>query len=266
MSGITLVSNRGFTLEGQTGQDAPLNIRGMTVSYGQMPAVYSIDLKVKSGSIFGILGPNGAGKSTLLKAAMGILPVVSGQISFFGKPLKEARHQVAYVPQRTSVDWDFPATVYDVVIMGLYPSLGLLRRISKSDKAKVAESLSKVGMQDFSDRQIGQLSGGQQQRVFLARSLVQQADVFLLDEPFAGVDAATESAIMLVLQNLQAEQKTIVVVHHDLSTVTTYFDHLFLINRQSIAYGPVGEVFTKENLTKAYGGKLGSTQLGTIGL
>ena len=267
MAGVALVSDQGVRL-GETREpgEEPLNIRGLTVSYGQVPAVYSIDFSVKSGSLMGIVGPNGAGKSTLLKAAMGILPLVSGQVTFFGKPLKEARHRVAYVPQRASVDWDFPATVYDVVLMGLYPSLGLLRRVSKADKAKVAESLAKVGMQDFVDRQIGQLSGGQQQRVFLARSLVQQADVFLLDEPFAGVDAATETAIMGVLKGLQEDGKTIISVHHDLSTVSTYFDHLFLLNRKAVAYGPVAEVFTTENLSIAYGGKLAAAQLDTIGL
>ncbi len=267
MAGVALVSDQGVRLGGsRMPGEEPINIRGLTVSYGQVPAVYSIDFSVKSGSLMGIVGPNGAGKSTLLKAAMGILPLISGQVTFFGKPLKEARHRVAYVPQRASVDWDFPATVYDVVLMGLYPSLGLLRRVSKADKAKVAESLAKVGMQDFVDRQIGQLSGGQQQRVFLARSLVQQADVFLLDEPFAGVDAATETAIMGVLKGLQEDGKTIISVHHDLSTVSTYFDHLFLLNRKAVAYGPVAEVFTKENLSIAYGGKLAAAQLDTIGL
>ena len=267
MSGITLVSDQGVRLNAAADdRNAPLTIRGLTVSYGQVPAVYSIDFTAPNGSLMGIVGPNGAGKSTLLKAAMEIVPVISGQVSFFGKPLKEVRHQVAYVPQRASVDWDFPATVYDVVLMGLYPSLGLLRQVSKADKAKVAESLDKVGMQDFTNRQIGQLSGGQQQRVFLARSLVQRADVFLLDEPFAGVDAATENAIMAVLKELQLEGKTVIAVHHDLSTVSAYFDHLFLLNRKAVAYGPVTEVFTKGNLVTAYGGKLGAAHLNAIGV
>ncbi len=267
MSGIALVSDKGVLLNAAADdRNAPFTIRGLTVSYGQVPAVYSIDFTAPAGSLIGILGPNGAGKSTLLKAAMGIVPVVSGQVSFFGKPLKEARYQVAYVPQRASVDWDFPATVYDVVLMGLYPILGLLRRVSKADKAKVAESLAKVGMQDFADRQIGQLSGGQQQRVFLARALTQRADVFLLDEPFSGVDAATETAIISVLKILQLEGKTVIAVHHDLSTVSTYFDHLFLLNRKAVAYGSVTKVFTKDNLVTAYGGKLGAAQLDAIGL
>ena len=267
MSGIALVSDQGVRLNATADdRNTPLTIRGLTVSYGQVPAVYSIDFTVPTGSLMGIVGPNGAGKSTLLKAAMEIIPVISGQVSFFGKPLKEARHQVAYVPQRASVDWDFPATVYDIVLMGLYPSLGLLRRVSKADKVKVSESLDKVGMQDFMNRQIGQLSGGQQQRVFLARSLVQRADVFLLDEPFSGVDAATETAIVAVLKALQLEGKTVIAVHHDLSTVSAYFDHLFLLNRKAVAYGPVREVFTKDNLVTAYGGKLGAAQLDTIGL
>jgi manganese/zinc/iron transport system ATP- binding protein len=267
MSGITLVSDQGVRLNtAADDRNAPLTIRGLTVSYGQVPAVYSIDFTAPTGSLMGIVGPNGAGKSTLLQAAMEIVPIISGQVSFFGKPLREARHQVAYVPQRASVDWDFPATVYDVVLMGLYPSLGLLRRVSKGDKAKVAESLEKVGMQDFMSRQIGQLSGGQQQRVFLARSLVQRADVFLLDEPFSGVDAATETAIMALLKALKLEGKTVIAVHHDLSTVSAYFDHLFLLNRKAVAYGPVTEVFTKNNLVTAYGGKLGAAQMDAIGL
>ena len=267
MSGLALVSDQGFRLTAAADdRNAPMTIRGLTVSYGQIPAVYSIDHTVPAGSMMGIVGPNGAGKSTLLKAAMGIVPVISGKVLFFGKLLKDTRHQVAYVPQRASVDWDFPVTVYDVVLMGLYPSLGLLRRVSKADKAKVAESLAKVGMQDFVDRQIGQLSGGQQQRVFLARSLIQRADVFLLDEPFAGVDAATETAIMAVLKSLQSEGKTVIAVHHDLSTVSAYFDHLFLLNRKAVASGSVTEVFNKENLVTAYGGKLGAAQFDAIGL
>ena len=267
MSVITLVSDKGVRPNWAiSDNDSPLAIRGLTVSYGRVPAVYSIDLTAPTGSLMGIIGPNGAGKSTLLKAAMGIVPIISGQVSFFEKPLKDARHRVAYVPQRASVDWDFPATVYDVVLMGLYPSLGLLRRVSNADKVRVAESLTKVGMQDFADRQIGRLSGGQQQRVFLARSLVQRADVFLLDEPFTGVDAATETAIMAVFKALQLEGKTVIAVHHDLSTVSTYFDHVFLLNRKTVAYGSVAEVFTKENLVTAYGGKLCVAQLDAIGL
>ena len=267
MSEIALVSDQGVRLTSVADNGkAPMTIRGLTVSYGQLPAVYSIDLTLPTGSMMGIVGPNGAGKSTLLKAAMGIVPVISGKVSFFGKLLKDTRHQVAYVPQRASVDWDFPATVYDVVLMGLYPSLGLLRRVSRVDKAKVAESLAKVGMEDFVDRQIGQLSGGQRQRVFLARSLTQRADLFLLDEPFAGVDAATETAIMAVLKALQSEGKTVIAVHHDLSTVSAYFDHLFLLNRKAVASGPVAEVFKKDNFVTAYGGKLGDAQLEAIGL
>ena len=267
MPEIALVSDQGVRLNAAAvDRNAPLTIRGLTVSYGQVPAVYSIDFTAPTGSLMGIVGPNGAGKSTLLKAAMEIVPVISGQVLFFGKPLKEARHQVAYVPQRASVDWDFPATVYDIVLMGLYPSLGLLRRVSKADKVKVSECLDKVGMQDFMNRQIGQLSGGQQQRVFLARSLVQRADVFLLDEPFSGVDAATETAIVAVLKALQLEGKTVIAVHHDLSTVSAYFDHLFLLNRKAVAYGPVREVFTKDNLVTAYGGKLGAAHLDAIGV
>ena len=243
-----------------------LSVKDLSVVFGEKPVLWDIDIDIPKGCLMAIIGPNGAGKTTFLKATLGLLKVAAGRVDCFGKPLQSALKSIAYVPQKNSVDWDFPATVYDVVLMGLYPSLGLLRRVSKSDKAKVTESLAKVGMQEFVDRQIGQLSGGQQQRVFLARSLTQSADVFLLDEPFAGVDAATETAIMAVLKALQSEGKTVIAVHHDLSTVSTYFDHLFLLNRKAVASGSLDEVFTKENLVTAYGGKLGAAQFDAIGL
>ena len=239
MPEIALVSDQGVRLNAAADdRNAPLTIRGLTVSYGQVPAVYSIDFTVPTGSLMGIVGPNGAGKSTLLKAAMEIVPVISGQVSFFGKTLKEARHHVAYVPQRASVDWDFPATVYDIVLMGLYPSLGLLRRVSKADKVKVSESLDKVGMQDFMNRQIGQLSGGNNSGSFWRDLWSKKADLFLLDEPFSGVDAATETAIMAVMKTLQSEGKTVIAVHHDLSTVSAYFDHLFFAQSEGSRLWP----------------------------
>ena len=244
--------------------DSPLAIRGLTVSYGQKPAVFSVDMTVQPGAMTAIIGPNGAGKSTLLKAALGIVKPLSGQIQMFGRSLDAQRARIAYVPQRASVDWDFPTRVIDVVLMGLYRELGLLGRVRNSHRATALDCLRRVGMQDFAKRQIGQLSGGQQQRVFLARALAQSADLYLLDEPFAGVDAATEKAIISVLKSLRAEGKTVVVVHHDLATVTDYFDNVFLINTRAVAEGPVAEAFTADTLQAAYGGRLATAQVDQV--
>lgn len=238
----------------------PLAISGLTVSYGEKPAVFSVDVSFQEGRMTAIVGPNGAGKSTLLKAALGILRPLSGRVTAFGRPLDEMRARIAYVPQRASVDWDFPARVIDVVMMGLYRELGLLGRVRARHRARAMESLARVGMEGFATRQIGQLSGGQQQRVFLARALAQGADLYLLDEPFAGVDVATERAIIGVLKALRDEGRTVVAVHHDLSTVPAYFDRAFLINTTAIAEGPVAEVMTESNLRAAYGGRLGSAR------
>jgi manganese/zinc/iron transport system ATP- binding protein len=240
---------------------SPLAIRGLTVTYGEKPAVFSVDMTVEPGQMTAIIGPNGAGKSTLLKAALGIVPPVSGRVTVFGRSLAEQRARIAYVPQRASVDWDFPTRVIDVVLMGLYRELGLLGRVKRAHRAKALDCLARVGMADFESRQIGQLSGGQQQRVFLARALAQGADLYLLDEPFAGVDAATEKAIIAVLKSLREAGKTVVVVHHDLATVTEYFDNVFLINTRSIAEGPVAQAFTEETLQAAYGGRLATSQI-----
>ncbi|MCA0857931.1 metal ABC transporter ATP-binding protein [Phaeobacter italicus] len=247
-------------------EQSPFAIRGLTVSYGEKPAVFSVDMTVEAGKMTAIIGPNGAGKSTLLKAALGVVPPVSGRVQVFGKPLDTQRARIAYVPQRASVDWDFPTRVIDVVIMGLYRELGLLGRITGRHKAAARDCLERVGMADFADRQIGQLSGGQQQRVFLARALAQGADLYLLDEPFAGVDAATEKAIIAVLKQLRAEGKTVVVVHHDLATVTDYFDNVFLINTRKVAEGPVSEAFTADTLQAAYGGRLATAQVDQLGV
>ena len=208
-----------------------------------------------------IVGPNGAGKSTLLKAALGIIPRLSGEVHVFGETIRNARARIAYVPQSASVDWDFPTTVLDVVQMGLYRKVGLLGRLSGQARVQAHECLERVGLEDFANRQIGQLSGGQQQRVFLARALAQDADLFLLDEPFAGVDAATERAIIGVLKLLKDDGKTVVAVHHNLATVRDYFDHVFLINVRRIAEGPVETTFTTDNLHAAYGGRLAATHL-----
>lgn len=240
---------------------SPLAVRGLTVSYGQKPAVFSVDMTVKPGAMTAIIGPNGAGKSTLLKAALGILKPLAGQTTVFGQPVAQCRDRIAYVPQRASVDWDFPTRVIDVVFMGLYRHLGLLGRLRPVHRDQALDCLARVGMQDFATRQIGQLSGGQQQRVFLARALAQNADLYLLDEPFAGVDAATEKAIIAVLKSLRDAGKTVVAVHHDLSTVAEYFDHVFLINKRRVAEGLVQDAFTEKNLQAAYGGRLAGTQM-----
>lgn len=265
MSPLTLASDLGVAAIDNI-SDSPLAIRGLTVSYGQKPAVFSVDATFAQGEMTAIIGPNGAGKSTMLKAALGIVPAVSGKVTIYGRDLESARHRIAYVPQRASVDWDFPTRVLDVVLMGLYRELGLLGRVKARHRDAAMECLSRVGMTDFANRQIGQLSGGQQQRVFLARALAQQADLYLLDEPFAGVDAATEKAIISVLQDLRAQGRSVVAVHHDLATVRDYFDRAFLINVRKIAEGPLDQAFTPENLQTTYGGRLASGQLDQLTL
>lgn len=259
---LDLITSEGHRVAQETEFDAPLAIRGLTVSYGDKPAVFSIDATFQPGEMTAIIGPNGAGKSTLLKAALGIVKPLSGVIAAWGQPLASQRGRIAYVPQRASVDWDFPTRVLDVVMMGQYRSLGLLSRVRGVHRQIAMESLDRVGMAQFASRQIGQLSGGQQQRVFLARALAQQADLYLLDEPFAGVDAATEKAIIGVLQELRESGKTVIAVHHDLATVPDYFDRVFLINTTRIAEGTVAEAFTQPNLQAAYGGRLATAQMG----
>lgn len=261
---LTLATSNGTTAKSDYAEALPLEIKGMTVSYGQKPAVFSVDMSVPRGAMTAIVGPNGAGKSTLLKAALGIITPLAGQIRAFGKPIVQSRDRIAYVPQRASVDWDFPTRVLDVVLMGLFPKLGLLGRIRAHHRAQAMECLERVGMEDFAYRQIGQLSGGQQQRVFLARALVQDADLYVLDEPFAGVDAATEKAIIDVLKGLRDKGKTVIAVHHDLNTVTAYFDSVFMINTRKVAEGPVDSTFTVENLQAAYGGRLAATHLDSL--
>lgn len=240
---------------------AALALSEMTVSYGGKPAVFSVEARIPEGAMAAIIGPNGAGKSTLLKATLGIIPRLSGRVEVFGVPLARARHRIAYVPQRASVDWDFPTTVEDVVLMGLSRELGLLGFVRSRHRQFATACLGRVGMADFASRQIGQLSGGQQQRVFLARALAQRADLYLLDEPFAGVDAATERAIVDVLKSLKDEGRTVVCVHHDLATVTDYFDHCLMINLRKIAEGPVATTFSESNLQATYGGRLAGGHL-----
>ncbi|MXV39201.1 ATP-binding cassette domain-containing protein [Flavobacteriaceae bacterium Ap0902] len=232
-----------------------IQIDDLTVSYHQKPVLWDIDLVVPQGILMAIVGPNGAGKSTLIKSILGIVPPLAGTVTVLGKSYKENKKKIAYVPQRGSVDWDFPVTVLDVVMMGTYGSLGWFSRAGKKEKEASIEALKKVSMLDYKDRQISQLSGGQQQRVFLARALVQEAEVYLMDEPFQGVDATTELAIIKLLKTLKQEGKTVVVVHHDLDTVPEYFDWVTLLNIKVLASGEVNETFTTENLQKAYGAK-----------
>lgn len=224
----------------------------MTVAYSVKPVLWDIDLDIPKGVLMAIVGPNGAGKSTLIKAMLDLIKPVSGNVLFNGETYKEHRKFIGYVPQSESVDWDFPANVLDVVLMGRYGELGWFKRPGKKDKDLALEALDKVGMKEFAGRQISQLSGGQQQRIFLARALVQDAEIYFMDEPFKGVDARTEGAIVDLLKELKNKGKTLIVVHHDLQTVEEYFDWVVLLNRQIIKAGPVEEVFTDENLNKAY--------------
>jgi manganese/zinc/iron transport system ATP- binding protein len=233
-----------------------LDVHDVTVAYYRKPVLWDVDLSLPAGRLIAIMGPNGAGKSTLLKAALGLVPLASGRILIFGKPLAEARSMIGYVPQRESVDWDFPVSAFDVVLMGRYGRVGWIRRPGRADREFARRSLEKVGMGDFARRQISQLSGGQQQRVFLARALAQDAAVYFMDEPFAGVDAATEQAIIEVLRELRSAGRTVVCVHHDLQTAPEYFDHVVLLNTRVVAAGPVGTAFTSQNLQRTYGGRL----------
>ena len=233
-----------------------VEVSDLTVAYREKPVLWDIDLAVPSGVLMAIVGPNGAGKTTLLKAILGLIHPVAGQVLIHGKPYAQQRRLIGYVPQRGSVDWDFPTTVLDVVLMGTYGTLGWFRRPRAKEYAAAREALAKVSMSDFADRQISQLSGGQQQRVFLARALVQESAVYFMDEPFQGVDATTERAIVALLQELRKSGRTVLVVHHDLSTVRDYFDWVTLLNVRKIASGPVAEVFTDENLHLAYGQKV----------
>jgi manganese/zinc/iron transport system ATP- binding protein len=233
-----------------------IEVSDLTVAYHDRPVLWDIDLTVPPGVLMAIVGPNGAGKTTLIKAILGLVRPVAGQVLIHGRPYAEQRRLVGYVPQRGTVDWDFPTSVLGVVLMGTYGSLGWLRRPGWKERQRAHEALAKVGMTAYADRQIRQLSGGQQQRVFLARALVQDAQVYFMDEPFQGVDATTERAIVALLQELRAEGRTVVVVHHDLQTVPEYFDWVTLLNVRRIASGPVAEVFTEQNLRLTYGGRV----------
>ncbi|HEY8447260.1 MAG TPA: metal ABC transporter ATP-binding protein [Thermomicrobiales bacterium] len=233
-----------------------IEVTDLTVAYRDRPALWDVDLTVPPGVLMAIVGPNGAGKTTLIKAILGLIKPVAGQVLIYGKPYREQRSLVGYVPQRGSVDWDFPTSVLDVTMMGRYGALGWIRRPGRAEREAALEALDKVGMRDFARRQISQLSGGQQQRVFLARALVQDAPIYLMDEPFQGVDATTERAIVALLRDLRAAGKTVVAVHHDLQTVEEYFDWVTLLNVRRVASGPVQQVFTDQNLRLTYGGRV----------
>jgi manganese/zinc/iron transport system ATP- binding protein len=238
-------------------QAPPLvEVHDMTVAYHRRPVLWDVDLLFPQPRLVGIVGPNGAGKSTLLKAMVGLVPVASGEVRLLGRRLAEMRQLIGYVPQRTSIDWDFPISVFDVVLMGTYGKLGWIRRPGSAERDRARESLQRVGLQGLENRQISQLSGGQQQRTFLARALAQDAQVYFMDEPMAGVDAATERVVFTILHEFRDQGKLVLAVHHDLRTVPTYFDDVVLLNMRVVANGPVKQVFTPENLQKTYGGRL----------
>lgn len=243
--------------EAWTDRSGPaLEVNDLTVAYRDRPVLWDVDLAVPPGTLMAIVGPNGAGKTTLIKAVLRLVRSAAGRVLIHGRKYPEQRRMVAYVPQRGSVDWDFPTTVLDVVMMGRYGALGWFRRPGVRDRERALAALEQVGMRELADRQIRQLSGGQQQRVFLARALVQEARLYLMDEPFEGVDARTERAIVDLLRELRAAGRTVVAVHHDIPTVPEYFDRVLLLNVRRIAAGPISEVFTEENLRLTYGGRV----------
>lgn len=233
-----------------------LDVHDLTVAYQKKPVLWNIDLEIDGPELTAIIGPNGAGKSTLIKAILGLIPTLTGDVHIQGQPLAKARRRIAYVPQRTSVDWDFPIDVLQTVLMGTYGSLGWFRRPGNQQLQIAQQALEDVSMLEFATRQIGQLSGGQQQRVFIARALAQQADIYFMDEPMAGVDAATEAIIFHLLKKLRSQGHSIFVVHHDLESIPDHFDHVVLLNKRLIAYGPTQSTFTSENLRRTYGGRV----------
>ena len=233
-----------------------ISVKGVSVSFDRKRVLSNIFLEIEAGKIYGVVGPNGAGKSTLFKAMLGLVDLDNGTVTVEGESIEEKRKEVVYVPQKNDVDWQFPATVYDIVLMGRYPHKKVFQRMNQQDEAIALNALEEVGMTAFRERQIGELSGGQQQRVFLARALCQESDVFFLDEPFVGVDVTTEAKIIQILKKLANEGKTLLVVHHDLSTVHKYFDKVILLNQRLIAYGDTETVFNEANIALAYGGQL----------
>lgn len=245
----------------QGASPAIIELHDVTVAYHRRPVLWDIDLAIHEPRLIGVLGPNGAGKSTLLKAILGLVPLASGDVRILGAPIARQRSLIGYVPQRESVDWDFPVTVLDVVLMGTYGRLGWFRRPGRAEREFALHCLERVGLQDLARQQIGQLSGGQQQRTFLARALAQDVSIYFMDEPMAGVDATTERVVFGLLGELRSKGKTVLVVHHDLRTVPTYFDDVVLLNRRLVASGPVTTTFTPENLRRTYGGSLAALEL-----
>lgn len=238
----------------------PIQIEGLSVSYGNKRILSNVYLEAEAGHIYGLIGPNGAGKSTLIKAILGLIEIHAGSIKVFGGAVNECRSRLSYVPQKDEIDWDFPATVNDIVLMGRYPHKKLLQSLSKDDYRIANAAMEELGIRELADRQIGQLSGGQQQRVFIARALCQQADLLFFDEPFVGVDMATEAKIIAIMKRLASEGKTLCVVHHDLTTVQQYFSKVILINQRLIAAGDTDVAFTQENIAKCYGGQMDMLQ------
>jgi manganese/zinc/iron transport system ATP- binding protein len=235
---------------------SPLSVHGLTVAYHRKPVLWDVSYEAPDRRLVAIVGPNGAGKSTLIKACLGLVPKAAGSVEVYGRPVGRQRRLIGYVPQRGSVDWDFPVSALEVVAMGRYGMLGWCRPVTRRHREAARACLAEVGMADYADRQISQLSGGQQQRVFLARALAQEARLYFMDEPFAGVDAATEQAIVGTLRRLRQEGRTVICVHHDLQTVADYFDHVLLLNMRVVAAGTVAQAFTAANLKKTYGGRL----------
>lgn len=233
-----------------------ISVKGLSVSFDRKRVLTNIYLEIEKGKIYGVIGPNGAGKSTLFKAMLDLLEVDNGTVKIEGQSIDKVRKKVVYVPQKNDVDWQFPATVFDIVMMGRYPHKKVFQRLNQTDEDIAMQALEEVGMTAFKNRQIGELSGGQQQRVFIARALCQESDIFFLDEPFVGVDITTEDKIIQILKRLAKEGKTLLVVHHDLSTVRKYFDKVILLNQRMIAYGDTATVFNEENIARAYGGQL----------
>jgi manganese/zinc/iron transport system ATP- binding protein len=254
----TMLMSPDWLKDGKAGDAsaAPLAVRGLTVAYDRRPVLWDVAWDAPARGLVAVVGPNGAGKSTFVKAVLGLVPTVTGEVTVFGRDVRRQRRAVGYVPQRESVDWDFPVSAVEVVAMGRYGRIGWFRPVGRADREAAREALDRVGMSAFADRQIGQLSGGQQQRVFLARALAQDARVYLMDEPFAGVDAATEHAILTVLRDLDRAGRTVICVHHDLGTVRGWFDHVLMLNTRLVAAGPVETTLTDETLKATYGGRM----------
>ncbi len=249
-------AERDLSARPEHSPESPLSVHALTVAYRRKPVLWDVEYEAPAGRLVAIVGPNGAGKTTLIRSCLGLIRPAAGRVEFWGNPYRRARARVGYVPQRESVDWDFPVSALDVAAMGRYAKIGWCRPVSRAHKRAAMHALERVGMEAFASRQIAQLSGGQQQRVFLARALAQEADLYFMDEPLAGVDAATERAIIEILRGLRSAGKTVICVHHDLQSVPEYFDDALLLNMRVVAAGPVSEVFTKENLHATYGGRL----------